>query len=70
MGLLFSHDFRPGPPSPLSLLIDHLAMAKSQKDVGWALRGIKQLLREHPELARHVPDDIKNPPRLVVDNAL
>ena len=68
MGLLFAHDFRPGPPPPLRLLIDHLAMAKSQKDVGRALRGIKQLLREHPELAPHVPDDVKNPPRLVVDN--
>jgi len=69
MGLLFADHFRPGPPSPLILLIDHVAMAQSQKDVGRALREIKQLPREHPELARHVPDDIKNPPRLVVDNS-
>jgi hypothetical protein len=66
--LLFADDFQAGPTSRLNVLIDHLAVAKSQKDVGRALREIKQLLRKHPELARHVPDDIKKPPRLVVDN--
>jgi hypothetical protein len=68
-GLLFA-DARPGPLSPLTILIDRLAMAESQKDVGRALREIKQLLCKHPELARHVPDDITNPPRLIVDNSL
>ena len=61
MGLLFASP-------PLDVLVRQLTTAKSQKDVGRTLSEIKKLIRHHPELESHVPDELKKPPRLVVNN--
>lgn len=72
MGLLFKDTaaeriYR--DPTPREILVKHLAaLEQYRQNAGWHLRVIQKLLAKHPELDRLVPDHIRSPARLVVNN--
>ena len=72
MGLLFNdgggRESRNTNFTPVRTLRLLLTNARSQREAGRTLHQLKQLLTEHPELSRHVPENLKNRPRLVIDN--
>jgi len=70
MGALFydEPDGHRSELTPLAKLTAYLDAARTYKDAGRVLHEIKQVLFQYPELERCVPDHIKKPPCLAVNN--